>query len=458
MTSKQPLNDRQVTTLKWIADGCPDGRWTDTSYKTTCYALGSRGLAVVDRRPESWSAEITEAGAYYLEHRRFPGMTLLDLRVRADAAGVRRYVAASAAEYAAAIMGELDARRGEPIELERAGRDYSVQDVVAAAVRSPWRPVGKKLAIKQIANGRERRYLAQYELDLAEEVTRQEVSVPKRVPELHPVASAYRDDVDRHEVSKTSLGRACRIVHALATEAEKRGHAIENTTRPRSGYSDFRSNLTDGQLAITVGDHAFALRLTEVSDSGGPPVDYVKVRSLPRWYSTKTSTFVPTGRLSIALTGWASRSGRKEKFSDGKRSTLEAQLGELLWELEVRSLERDEEAKEKARAAEVRRTEWERAVDEATVRMAQAHRASQLQDRAAEWAEFVQLRNYVTALRDRIEVETRPEPGALEWLRWAEDYVAARDPLQEQPIMPTPPEPTDENMRPHLRGWTLREP
>ncbi|WP_216363295.1 hypothetical protein, partial [Arthrobacter sp. Hiyo1] len=58
--------------LKWVVDGCPDGRWEDHSYKRTTYALADRGLVTVDRRRNSWSAQVTEGGRYYLERRQYP--------------------------------------------------------------------------------------------------------------------------------------------------------------------------------------------------------------------------------------------------------------------------------------------------------------------------------------------------------------------------------------------------
>ncbi|MHC6220496.1 hypothetical protein [Arthrobacter sp. MMS24-S77] len=69
---RQSLSERQMEVLKWVVDGCPDGRWEDYSYKRTTYALADRGLVVVDRRRNSWSAQVTEDGRNYLEHRRYP--------------------------------------------------------------------------------------------------------------------------------------------------------------------------------------------------------------------------------------------------------------------------------------------------------------------------------------------------------------------------------------------------
>lgn len=36
MALDAPLNERQVEVLRWISDGCPDGRWMNSSYKDCC--------------------------------------------------------------------------------------------------------------------------------------------------------------------------------------------------------------------------------------------------------------------------------------------------------------------------------------------------------------------------------------------------------------------------------------
>jgi hypothetical protein len=67
----EPLSARQIRVLKWISDGCPEGVWSDFTYKTTAYALASRGLVKVVRRRDNWSAAVTEDGELYLTHGRY---------------------------------------------------------------------------------------------------------------------------------------------------------------------------------------------------------------------------------------------------------------------------------------------------------------------------------------------------------------------------------------------------
>lgn len=66
------LNTAQLDVLRWIADGCPERHWPNSSHKLTARALAGRGLALVRRRRKTWTATITEAGQYYLKHGRPP--------------------------------------------------------------------------------------------------------------------------------------------------------------------------------------------------------------------------------------------------------------------------------------------------------------------------------------------------------------------------------------------------
>src|SRR5690625_1372017 len=72
MALNTPLNDRQIEVLRWIGDGCPDGRWADFTFKTTANALASRRLVTVSKRGGVWSAAILPAGSHYLANSQYP--------------------------------------------------------------------------------------------------------------------------------------------------------------------------------------------------------------------------------------------------------------------------------------------------------------------------------------------------------------------------------------------------
>jgi len=44
---ERPVNAQQLSVLRWIGDGCPDGVMADSSFKTSVVALGNRGLATI---------------------------------------------------------------------------------------------------------------------------------------------------------------------------------------------------------------------------------------------------------------------------------------------------------------------------------------------------------------------------------------------------------------------------
>lgn len=56
------LNDRQWDVLRWVADGCPERLWPDSTYKTTAVALQSRRLVLISRSGGVWSVAVTDKG------------------------------------------------------------------------------------------------------------------------------------------------------------------------------------------------------------------------------------------------------------------------------------------------------------------------------------------------------------------------------------------------------------
>src|SRR5207247_2636092 len=90
------------------------------------------------------------------------------------------------------------------------------------------------------------------------------VPVPSRVSRLHPAASQFRDRREYHEVSRKQLGRCTRIIHALATEVDRRGYTISNVTKTLDGHRGERwSGRRDGHLIITIRGHNYDLRVWE---------------------------------------------------------------------------------------------------------------------------------------------------------------------------------------------------
>src|SRR4051812_46738926 len=73
LAHRKTLNEKQLDVLRWIADGCPDGVFTDHSHRISAASLRARGLVTTAGRGPRWRAQITSAGREYLERAARPG-------------------------------------------------------------------------------------------------------------------------------------------------------------------------------------------------------------------------------------------------------------------------------------------------------------------------------------------------------------------------------------------------
>ncbi|MDQ1035682.1 hypothetical protein QFZ75_002098 [Streptomyces sp. V3I8] len=89
----------------------------------------------------------------------------------------------------------------------------------------------------------------------------------------------------------------------------------------------------------------------------------------------------------------------------------------------------------------------------------QARFAEALREQAGDWHEAMLLRAYCDALERRLvsveEADSVDTEEASRWLDWARRYVQALDPLSRLPVVPSRREPTPDDLKPYLKGWTL---
>jgi len=67
MAQRKTLTEEQITLLRWIGDGCPDGVMEGYSHRISAPALRTRGLVGISGRGPTWKAEITQTGRAYLK-------------------------------------------------------------------------------------------------------------------------------------------------------------------------------------------------------------------------------------------------------------------------------------------------------------------------------------------------------------------------------------------------------
>jgi hypothetical protein len=269
---------------------------------------------------------------------------------------------------------------------------------------------------------------------------------------------AYRDDADRHEVSRDSFTRATHLLHALASEAQHRGHDVTPVRHGRVQYNTgFISSLKDGQLAIGIDGLSYAIRIREQQGPGGTPVPYGgdRGRSPARWRAARTTTFVPTGRLRIIIEHGYNRDARPAEFRDTKTRPLEDRLPAVLRELEIRALEDGWRRQEEQRKADEKRCRWEQAMERARHDFRQAALAAELTRQLERRRLAAEIDQYLAELRAALHDTGKQQPArAPEWTDWIASYQQEIDPLRHPPVMPAVRDPSPEDLRPFLNGWS----
>ncbi|HEU5215275.1 MAG TPA: hypothetical protein VFU30_07020 [Gaiellaceae bacterium] len=304
-------------------------------------------------------------------------------------------------------------------------------------------PLGKRLAVREVSGELE---LCLEEAPEGTVIELSPVEVPRRVSKLHPVARRFRDDTDKHEVSRKALPRCVRIVHALAEVLERRGHDVANVEKPAKGYRNERWKAEyDGHLLITIRGHEYSLRVLEEKVSTRSSFeDFPHSRAPGRTRYDSAAT----GRLQITADRYG-RAGRPAIWADRRSGTLEKKLPELVRELEVRAAEDDHRDADRKSAAEERHRQWEVAMTAAGEQFREERRGQVLRARIAAWQEANLAREYLQVLCERYG----DYPESTEWIAWTGRYIDEHiDPMTRPPTMAEEPEPAPDDLKPFLGG------
>lgn len=249
------------------------------THRISAAALQSRRLVRITGHGPTWRAEITPSGTAFLERLATGGADQRSSDTTANRNDSRPAIRARL--NGNATQPAPPARQPKPRSLSPT--DQLIADLIAAGgiLRVPyWRkegepdyrqrviaaqrfgkvPPGKRLVTDHVQGG-------ELEIRLEDalpgtDIVAQAVPVPARLTRPHSVAARYREDTDNHQVSRAALPRSVRIVHAVVTEAERRGHKVAN---PRSPVRDRSARDSAKELVphvvITVGNHAYSLNM-----------------------------------------------------------------------------------------------------------------------------------------------------------------------------------------------------
>ncbi|WP_240678048.1 hypothetical protein [Streptomyces griseoviridis] len=255
------------------------------------------------------------------------------------------------------------------------------------------------------------------------------VPVPTRLGHLHPMVTALKEDQRRLVMPSALRRRSLLLLQGLAAEAVRRGYEVRKAGSccyPREGGVD-----------VAVDGFAYTVTVRQEFPESKDPERSVRL----------------VVELVHGLTG------RPGRWRDRKTRKLEEALGVILGEIEARAVEDARRRQEGQQADVERELRWQAAMDVAKERAVREQLAQALREEAARWQEAAALSAYCMALERRIgELNGVVDESALGsarlWLEWAREYVRSIDPLTPLPELPHTREPTREELKPFLRGWS----
>lgn len=449
MALDAPLNHRQVDVLRWINDGCPAGRWTDISFKAVAVALQSRRLVSISKRGGVWTATILPAGVHYLTHGQYPPGHWRIKRTpnpsdEPDAAGAKPVPISKVAPKLPRppssnppdgltptrklLKDIIDA--GGILERDTREDDTSYRSLVGIINRRKMGPDGQEVIMLSGATYHQVIFRLSSVSDWKTEPPT-EVVAAERVTRWHPLVAALRKEKRLSSIDKSLRERAFRLLHALAREAQSRGHSVRLPKRNFHGYVDDPSQLA-GDLIIQVKDIQCSLNLWQPKDRvphTATPDELARARR-DTWYRAPAHDYVTADRLSITL-DTDSRYSTKVTWSDTKTLSLELRLPDVMTTFErwaVIDAERKDAERRAAIEAQKRR---EREDELARQAYTQHALAGSLINELDAWELVGRLRRYLTEMAARIEHITNDDERAtaIEWMEWCQRLATERDPF-----------------------------
>jgi hypothetical protein len=449
-----PLNARQLSILRRIADGTDTVSNADPRLAATVYALRGRGLVTTPRQAGGWHATITEAGRFYLEHgyhprhpRHAPRSPAMKHPPQEDHHSHRQQ---SNPERKLLIAPQVLLSM-----VQAADGSVTIADP-APDVRAAWRRAIYAARASQLPQaamlmytGRDRgdlriwlpasvRSSAEVSASTVPAVRSQDAAVVKvagRLPaEPHPVVALVRDKPGLVRVTGDTLPRVLVILQAITDQIRRRGYDLIVTTHG-----------TRHGLAIDGDGFRCELRITELNqvrkDDPPAPAD--------SW--DRRPQKVPSGRLQIGLGQY----GRT--WTDGKRSKLEDRLGEVLAELDEKmAVYRARLARREREQAE-RRQQQEQATADARAAFIHINRRDCLLAQHNAWRLADSLRQFCAAMN---LAYSGPDPAPWQragkrWTTWLMQYADTIDPTRHPKRLASltfDPEPSPEDLTPYLDG------
>jgi hypothetical protein len=453
-----PLNQRQLDVLRWIHDGCPEGRWSDFTYKTTAGALQGRRLVDVSKRGGTWSATVLPAGVFYLAHGGYPPGHWSRRRVVVDLDS----------ETPAAVKGATQTptwtpppprRRQQPpadgltptrkllksiidaggrLEIDTRDDDTSYRSLVGIINRRAMAPDGQEVIMLE---GQTYHHLLLRLSSVSDwqSTPPADVVAAERIARWHPAVATLRAEKRFDSVDKLLRGRVFRLLHALAKEAETRGHTVRLPRRNQHGYIEDQTKL-HGNLIVNVNGIDCSVSISQPQDRTphNPTAAELERQRRNSWDRPPRYDYVPSDRLNLTI-DTASRWSSKVSWRETKSLPLESRLPDVMTTFERWAVVHVERT-EAERLALIAQRERELRQDELARNAFVQHKLGErfVADMQA-WELAARLRQYLDHLRERAAsiTDDAERRAADEWLHWCERYAAEHDPATNPLAMPT---------------------
>lgn len=416
MRRNEPLTVRQVEVLQWIGEGCPAGVWRDFTYKTTAYALASRGLVKVDRRRKQWSAALTNEGQFFLAHGHHPSDQ--------DPIGHTHVSSESDSEtndHASGLLAELASAGGHIIVA-------SPSEKQRARYR---RAIHRLITEHRIPDGFVLRHTGRDHGDLTIRLLREDdnprpqpppkIAVPQTTGLVSDEVRALAAEV-RMSVTEPTMERALRILQAIADECATRTWTLERDPR-----DDRRFHISTAECSFD-----FGLR-EELVDREMPDEDTLATSK----YSWQRVPLHIRKMGSARLTLQLGQYYRTRSWSDRSRWTLDDKLGALFAELDTRVTQAVEQRRQREEELLHRQQAWDAAVLAAQRAYVIDLNQRRLREQVTHQGRAREYRNYAESLNALID--DCDDPAIAEsirtWQQWTSQEADRIDPLTNPEVL-----------------------
>lgn len=445
------VNERQKHVLEWIGQGCPAGVMPDDTYKATAVALQSRRLITVTKRPGKWSAVLTEAGEHFVQHGEYPAGHWDDPTEPVNEYRRKHARPVTALAPVDQLVADLLANGGR-LTIPY-GQCDDVDNLVTSARRFLKLPPRTTVRWERNAYWEDRVLLL---VPLPDWTSTEPRPVPLNVKKLHPAVAALKADPQRLNMARATRTRAIGLLNAIAVEATRRGYSIATDVTDRARHH--------GHLNVVIHGQAFTITVEELNDRAPHTPTAKELRDkelrdkeLRYWKRIPDYDYTPSGRLQMEVT--PGQAVQQDKFSDGKRSTLGDRLPRLLFELELRAANAEEEHLTQERTQAEHLKNWQEAYDQALIGARDDHRLEVLERQVKDWRWHTRTSEYLAALNTHITTLTGSERDAARaWADRAADLLGRHTPFHAGLAIPDDPKFTEQRLKPHMRGFPPRAP